>query len=401
MFNTWKQDSNSYVVLPTGPPFERPPNGRPRRSSCNPCRTRKIRCSSELAGCRNCRKRNLTCDYGCEDGADLVIGSVKGRRRRLSCTSRSSAPMLSSHTRKDIPDDASPDELDSPQTKACPKGTTWSMWESAAGSLTGPQSAPPNTTGISPQPDTSLNSTVAMPDLIGTPEQIWRMEDHMVQPAFEQSRAISGGHHCQLNRSPFPGASPALKSITCLETAFVGTDTAQGITPVVDNSSPPCCLCLTTPLEAWEGLVIDISSKEAMADDFVQCQKTAMASCEALVRCHGCSWRSQDVMLLIDMCAKLLESLKTQDGEVSACPLPRERIAGNDTDMDSEEDGDHMPRKLWTARMRRLGRLIAEVGGLLEGEQWTAHRCLLHSVQVGFRGVMFGWHWQSSSAQDL
>ncbi|KAI6782207.1 uncharacterized protein J7T54_002444 [Emericellopsis cladophorae] len=304
--------------------------------------------------------------------------------------------MPSPHTRKDIPDDASPDKLDSPQAKACPTGTTWPMLEPAAGSPNSPQSALPNTAGISPQPDTSLNTTVAIPDLTGTPEQIWRIEDYMAQTTSGQSRDTSGSHQYQIDRSPSHNVSPASRAITGSEAAFFGADTAQGTRPVVDHSSPFCCLCLTSPLEAWEGLVIDISSKEAMTDDFVQCQTTAMASCEALVHCHGCSWRSQNVMLLINMCAKLLESLKMQDGEFSAHLRPRERMVGNDTD--SEEDGDHMPRRLWKARMRRLGRLIAEVGDLLEGEQWTAHSCLLQNVQVGFTGVMFGWHWHSPSA---
>lgn len=46
MFNTWKQNNDSYVVLPTEPPFDRPKNGKSRRLACNGCHDRKVRYSA-------------------------------------------------------------------------------------------------------------------------------------------------------------------------------------------------------------------------------------------------------------------------------------------------------------------------------------------------------------------
>ncbi|KAH7483737.1 hypothetical protein FOMA001_g7100 [Fusarium oxysporum f. sp. matthiolae] len=104
MFNTWKQNSNTYVVLPTGPPFEKAQNGRPRRFACNPRRTRKIRCTSEPDGCRICRSRDLQCEYGTDSDTEHNFGSVKGRRQ-MKQKERSGALMTPFTDGKNADDD--------------------------------------------------------------------------------------------------------------------------------------------------------------------------------------------------------------------------------------------------------------------------------------------------------
>ncbi|EXM03422.1 hypothetical protein FOIG_06230 [Fusarium odoratissimum NRRL 54006] len=73
-------------------------------------------------------------------------------------------------------------------------------------------------------------------------------------------------------------------------------------------------------------------------------------------------------------------------------PRPNHRPAVYEmaNDQDGDEDS-HVRRNLWMSRMRRLGRLIAKVSELLDGDQWSAQKRLLQDVQLRFTGVMFGW----------
>lgn len=114
------------------------------------------------------------------------------------------------------------------------------------------------------------------------------------------------------------------------------------------------------------------------AEELVQCQQDTMLSCEVFAGCRECSSQSQDMLILIDIAAKLLDSLKTQSSGT----------AHGRTNEDATADA---MRDEWMARMLRLGRLIASLGCLLEGSQWRPHRSLLQSVQMQFTGIMFGW----------
>lgn len=73
------------------------------------------------------------------------------------------------------------------------------------------------------------------------------------------------------------------------------------------------CQCSTTPMETWAALTINISSKHPTSQKSIQAQKSAISRCEELLHCSKCSSQSRNVILLIDICAKLLDSLKLQD----------------------------------------------------------------------------------------
>jgi hypothetical protein len=112
-----------------------------------------------------------------------------------------------------------------------------------------------------------------------------------------------------------------------------------------------------------------------------------------LLHCSKCSSQPQNDILLNDICAKLLDSLSLQDRDLQA----DHQLSDHQSavyEMANNQDGDddgHVRRNLWTSKMRRLGRLIAKVGELLDVDQWSAQRRLLHDVQLRFTGVMFGW----------
>lgn len=118
--------------------------------------------------------------------------------------------------------------------------------------------------------------------------------------------------------------------------------------------------------------------KRLTVENLVQCQQETMLNCEVFVGCHECSSQSQYMLILIDIAAKLLDSLKTQNTQI-----PDSKIS---EDVTADELRDE-----WMARMLRLGRLIASLGYVLDGNQWRPHRSLLQSVQMQFTSVMFGW----------
>ncbi|KHN99705.1 uncharacterized protein MAM_02558 [Metarhizium album ARSEF 1941] len=386
---------------------------------------------------------SLNCQYGTQGDAELNIGAVQGRRRPRQRSGVAVPASTSPRPREAIPGGhlVSPrswdvgellsDDVDRSQIEVYRKETDWSDLEitfasaTAISSASRPASRNPSTHAASPRSDTPLNSAVGMFDLIDRPEQMPRgdMEAFLAQSPLEYSMRLSGSNLC-----PPEGSSPLLHLLATSDTTtpadvvLTKDDAAQSMPPVVENNNNNnnnTCPCPVTALDTWEMLMTNISSKEPATDDFVRCQRAAMSSCEALVRCHACSSRSQDVMLLIDMCAKLLESLKTQHGQLFTChqqSFSERRLAeyghatedgmvddgegdfdnddnddnGGGDDDDNEEE-DHAPRSPWMARMRRLGRLIARVGALLDGDEWLTHRCILQGVQVRFTSVLFDW----------
>ncbi|KAL9570371.1 hypothetical protein ACKAV7_005577 [Fusarium commune] len=387
MFNTWKQNSNSYVVLPTGPPFEKAQNGKPRRSACNPCRTRKIRCTSEPDGCRNCRSRDLHCEYGTDSDTEHNFGSVKGRRQmkqKERSGSRSGAlmtPFTDGNIADDDPEnlqsssmsDAVAQDLEVMQSELHYTEPDWS--EFMFGSPQDTSSTPKNTRDFSH--DTAFDSTVSMDQVLNSPGNF------LTSPPLEN----------MLDDNPYPHDSfPFPQSmISTSGTWPTRTEQLHDYGPSDDRISS--CQCSVTPMETWEALTINISFKHPTSQKSIQAQKSAISRCEELLHCSKCSSQSRNVILLIDICAKLLDSLKLQDRDLQADHQQadhRPAVYEMANDQDGDEDS-HVRRNLWMSRMRRLGRLIAKVSELLDGDQWSAQRRLLQDVQLRFTGVMFGW----------
>ncbi|KAF4956463.1 hypothetical protein FGADI_3821 [Fusarium gaditjirri] len=386
MFNTWKQNSNSYVVLPTGPPFEKAQNGKPRRSACNPCRTRKIRCTSEPDGCRNCRSRDLQCEYGTESDTEHDFGSVKGRRqtKQKARPGLRSGALMTPVTDGNIAGDdtenvqsssmseAVAQDLEAIQSEFHHTEPDWS--EFMFGSPQDISSTPTNTRDSIH--DTAFDSTVTMHQVLNSPGSF------LTSPSLENMVDEDLYSH---DSFPFPQSM-----ISTGRSWPARTEQLHDHGPSDDISS---CQCSISPMETWEALTINISSKHPTSQKSIQAQKSAISSCEELLQCSKCSSRSRNVILLIDICAKLLDSLKLQDRDLQADPQQvdhRPAVYEMANDQDGDEDG-HVRRNLWMSRMRRLGRLIARVGELLDGDQWDAQRRLLQDVQLRFTGVMFGW----------
>ncbi|UKZ61261.1 uncharacterized protein TrAtP1_002528 [Trichoderma atroviride] len=276
------------------------------------------------------------------------------------------------------------------------------LFETATGSSPASQSGSPNTSNTSATslgPNTTLNLAAGTSGFVDSAQRIPREEVMPGQPPFESCINATGSNTCTPDDSPAFHLMANPGTISPTDPGFTGGNAFQNMKSLVDSSSPSSCSCPLTALDIWEILIINIASKKGATESFAQCQKAAISSCEALIRCHGCCSRPQNVMLLIDICAKLLESLVSQYGELSSCrrqsnlrpaacahPIEDWTAANH-----GDDDENHVLKSLWMARMQRLGRLMAGVGALLDGEGWLIHRGLLQGVQVRFTSVMFGW----------
>lgn len=295
------------------------------------------------------------------------------------------------------------DELDRPQVQVSRKETDWTDSEITLGPATGlssgSQLGSPNTNIACLRSDRTLDLADEITDFIDYTGHIPGDEAFLDQLPLEHPVNTSGSDACASDPSPSLHILANTDITEPTEIGFTGDSTSQSFTPVFSNTSSLYCLCPVTALDTWETLITNISSNGGSTDSLAGCQEAAMSSCEALVRCYWCSSRSQDVMLLIDIYAKLLQSLKSQDGKFSPCYRQSDRrmsLYEYSTEHGIEEDNEdndekHFLQSFWMARMQRLGRLMARLGMLLNGEEWSAHRGLLQGVQVLFTSVMFGW----------
>ncbi|KFH43680.1 hypothetical protein ACRE_055590 [Hapsidospora chrysogenum ATCC 11550] len=184
----------------------------------------------------------------------------------------------------------------------------------------------------------------------------------------------SGSPFCPPKDIPFDPFLNLGSSITSTEMELTEANVPQGTIGITSPFS--CCRCPATPLDTWQTFVVNISSKEANTEEFTGCQREALKSCETLVPCHTCCSQPQDVLLLIDTCAKLLESLKEQHS-------PDHMV------MIEKDDGDDRAQR----EFKDWERLIASIGNSLGGDpdEWLAHEILLQRLQVQVAGLMFGW----------
>ncbi|KAF5592142.1 trichodiene oxygenase [Fusarium pseudocircinatum] len=271
MFNTWKQNSNSYVVLPTRPPFEKAQNGKPRRSACNPCRTRKIRCTSEPDGCRNCRSRDLQCEYGTDSDTEHNFGSVKGKRQAKSkerSGSRSGGLMTPFTDGSYSAEDDSGSLQSSNMSEAVVQESEemhpelhhmepdWS--EFMFGSPQDISSTPTNTRDFSH--DTTFDSTVSMDQVLNSPGSF------LTSPPLE---SMLGDDIYPHDSFPFPQSTISISETWPAETEQLHDHGSS-------DDSISSCQCSITPMETWEALTINVSSRHPTSQKSIQAQSALL-----------------------------------------------------------------------------------------------------------------------------
>ncbi|KAI3582126.1 hypothetical protein IWW34DRAFT_817714 [Fusarium oxysporum f. sp. albedinis] len=237
--------------------------------------------------------RDLQCEYGTDSDTEHNFGSVKGRRQ-MKQKERSGALMTPFTDGKNADDD--PGNLQSS-----------SMSEAVVQDLEVMQSElhhtePDWSEFIDFSHDTTFDSTVSMDQVLNSPGSF------LTSPPVEIMLDDDLYPH---DSFPFP-QSMISNSGTCP----TRTEKLHDHGPSDERISS--CQCSTTPMETWAALTINISSKHPTSQKSIQAQKSAISRCEELLHCSKCSSQSRNVILLIDICAKLLDSLKLQDRDLQA-----------------------------------------------------------------------------------
>ncbi|KAF4440249.1 fungal zn(2)-Cys(6) binuclear cluster domain-containing [Fusarium acutatum] len=301
--------------------------------------------------------RDLQCEYGTDSDTEHNFGSVKGRRQmkqKERSGSRSGGIMTpftdGSHSTEDDSgniqssnmSEAVVQEPDGMHPELHHMEPDWS--EFMFGSPQDISSTPTDTRDFSH--DTTFDSTVSMDQVLNSPGSF------LTSPPLESMLDDDLYPH---DSFPFPQSM-----ISTSETWPARTEQLQDHGPSDDRISS--CQCSITPMETWEALTINISSKHPTSQKSIQAQKSAIS-------------RLQD-----------------RDLQADSEQADHRRSVYEMADDQNGDDDSRVRRNLWTSRMRRLGRLIAKVSELLDGDQWSAQRRLLQDVQLRFTGVMFGWH---------
>ncbi|EGU80047.1 hypothetical protein FOXB_09426 [Fusarium oxysporum f. sp. conglutinans Fo5176] len=232
--------------------------------------------------------RDLQCEYGTDSDTEHNFGSVKGRRQ-MKQKERSGALMTPFTDGNNANDD--PGNLQSS-----------SMSEAVVQDLEVMQSELHHTNQIDFSHDTPFNSTVSMDQVLNSPGSF------LTSPPVEIMLDDDLYPH---DSFPFP-QSMISNSGTC------PTRTEQLHDHGPSDERISSCQCSTTPMETWAALITNISSKHPTSQKSIQAQKSAISRCEELLHCSKCSSQSRNVILLIDICAKLLDSLKLQDRDLQA-----------------------------------------------------------------------------------
>lgn len=332
-----------------------------------------LRCSSEITGCRNCQKRGILCRYGTEVDGHLSDQPIQNQQQSSSTLPLQPETMaeenLESHEFNNNPCQSRAgcsDDFHAHQPQVELPENAWQEFFAAfnPASSSSP-SAQSNSSGrVSSAAHTAANSR----DLLARFCQTNSIERPSITATdFE----LYFSNHSSLERS----------LIRTDATTASDTGQPQGSIPSPFNthaSSSSSCSCDGIPLETWEVFITKAFCKRITVEELIQCQQETMLSCEGFVACNNCSSQSQDMLILIDIAAKLLDSLKTQNTQIP------DNKRNQDTTADKMKDE-------WMARMLRLGHLIASLGYLLDDSHWRPHKSLLQSVQMQFTGIMFGW----------
>lgn len=136
-------------------------------------------------------------------------------------------------------------------------------------------------------------------------------------------------------------------------------------------------------------------------DDMLRCQKTVLASCEAVLSCDLCSLQSEQVMLMISICNKLLASFvqMSADPPSIATPpsvnskqdlirpiSPRSSLKSKGLNFTvsewkiDDEDKKQVLRTLLRSRAARLNDLMDRLGAVARTNRWLVHSSLIRDL---------------------
>ena len=149
-------------------------------------------------------------------------------------------------------------------------------------------------------------------------------------------------------------------------------------------------------------------------DEVLRCQKTVLASCEAVLSCNLCHLQSEKVMLMISICNKLLASLVNMSIDLPSitqrsvtpsrseynsprCEMPIGGVHGRGLNFElnvwkiDDEDKNQVLRSLINARATRLEALLDKIGEKVTTNSWLVHRSMIRDLIQRFAEHQGSW----------
>ncbi|KAI0401168.1 hypothetical protein F4802DRAFT_581473 [Xylaria palmicola] len=389
MFCTLKHNSLSddgYTFETTTPPFSRKREGRLAKIACTNCRISKLKCSSEPHGCQRCLAKKIDCRYP---------SPPRGNNHKKS----------QSQTKPRAP---APTPPETPRFQSDLK----------------PSPAPVDSTisddfvTVISNPDTMYNNTLEDLDLslggfevsdFTTPESMPGLLSD--REYMDPSDAMTPWHQ------PFTFTSDDIKSpwnsTPERDDAVFSTGSK---TSTVASSPDPCdssCSCFSQAVSTYEAIELAVWGQNELwrnADDMLRYQKKALLECEELLECRKCTTQSAYTMLLLSMCRRILTTLRdlchgsslgSPDTFANSRHGPEDRKRrryGDESDAGDEsrrgygisirnrqldDDDEHLVlQSLLTARVARLGRLLATLDKIVSDHSWPAHKAIIQEMQT-------------------
>ena len=192
---------------------------------------------------------------------------------------------------------------------------------------------------------------------------------------------------------------------------FMNTDSSE-VTTVFGRRQRCSCSEMVRTYETAEVYLVWAARDHSGAtsievDEILRCQKTVLASCEAVLSCDLCSLQSEQVMLMISICNKLLVSFiqmsaapppiapgsmrSTKSGSCS--PRQEQQSLDRRSSVKSrgfnfecsewkidDEDKKQVIKTLLNSRAARLNGLMDRLGEVVTTNRWLVHRSMIRDL---------------------
>ncbi|KAH8161796.1 hypothetical protein CIB48_g6445 [Xylaria polymorpha] len=291
------QRDGTYVLESTSPPFEKRDQAQFVRLACLRCREKKVRCTGDKDGCQRCRDKGVQCSY-----ADSSTSSASSSGAEPANVPRSAAAMLT------------------PPATAVEQPTS-STSSSTTPTATAPERASGASSGMFEDNVPAYDFSHVESDFIHDPS------GSMLHDPFNPS----GGTSMSNIHPTFASFNDFLHEPLLSFPSTDGAESTSGKAPPTggaggeetagSDKDPTNCYSSHDMLQAFEAVEVCLvwtprTSTTTNAaplllgiDEMLTCQKEVLESCRARLQCKACRLRSQDAVILMNICEKLLSSI--------------------------------------------------------------------------------------------
>ncbi|KAI4861344.1 hypothetical protein F4820DRAFT_70461 [Hypoxylon rubiginosum] len=372
---------------------------RPRHSACNSCRIKKLKCSGDRRACAACVASRTTCTY-----SPSTSQSVKARRETRRDGRGSS---ISSIRGPSQPSECATSPITSSLLTPCPTGPGTEAGEEIL------LDAPGVDYNDEIFPEHNWTTSYMNGILDGSSGTISNDIEGYLSPAAPANRSGVGnaGENLALGGSS-PGPDPTPPWILGIQI----DETTPQPSPSPRRShqqhptAPSTCTCLPNAAIALEKLEVlgvqDLQTCTNTIDGMLSLNKSAIATCNAMLDCPSCRCLSSHVMLLILVSRGLVLQFERLHGVLSSTNAekfrsdgdPGQRTYGSTSternmslgtySVDTSEEWKSMLHVLAVIQGKSLRSFLERMRSTTSYRSWVAHQTILESIEPRLRNAM-------------